>query len=140
MDSALEEMMLQNELRKLRGALPGIIGSLVASSDGLHLENDLPGRDPDSTAAMAAATLGLGQRISQVLGEGELEEALVRSSDGYVAVYSAGRHGVLIVLAPNGFNLGLLGHQSRAIARTIAVILNEAAAQHRSFERTRLRL
>ena len=117
--------MLGAELDGLRAAVPNLVGVLVASADGRPLAGDVPGRDAKATAAMSAALLGLGQRVGQELGSAPLEEATVRTGDGLVAVFSAGRAAAVVALAPTGVNLGLLNHFGRAAARVVSVVLAE---------------
>ena len=121
--------MLGTELAMLRASVPAAIGAIVASADGRPLAGDLSGRDTRSTAAMAAALLGLGQRVGEELGSAALEEVTVRTGDGVVAVYSASRQAALVILAPSGVNMGLLNHYGRVSARVISSVMSGLSAR-----------
>ncbi len=115
---------LQHSITSLRTAIPELRGVLVASVDGLSMAHSLSGsEDPNRIAAMAATALGLGKRISEMLGTGELAETSVTGSDGHVYVYAAGTKGVLIVVASAGANIGLIHLEAREAARNIAQML-----------------
>lgn len=104
-------------LRSLADALPGVRGALVASVDGRPVAAVLPEHDASSTAAIVAASLGLGTRLADLAGEGSLQEIVVRSGSGYVVIYAVGDRGVLTVLTTAAVNLALL-HLKARDART----------------------
>ena len=115
---------LQQSITTLRTAIPELRGVLVASVDGLSMAHSLSGsEDPNRIAAMAATALGLGKRISEMLGTGELHETSVTGSQGHVYVYAAGPKGVLIVVASAGANIGLIHLEARETASKIAQLL-----------------
>ena len=74
-------------------------------------------------AAMAATALGLGKRINDTLGAGDLSEMSVSGLNGQVFIYSVGAKGALAVVAPAGVNLGLLHMEARDTAKTLALVL-----------------
>ena len=115
---------LQGALRDLRSAIPDIRGAMVATTDGLPIAQTFTD-DTDSgrVAAMAATALGLGKRINDTLGTGDLSELSVSGSIGQVYIYATGRKGVLAVVAPGGMNLGLLHMEARDTAGRVAGIL-----------------
>ena len=51
-------------LRALRDRVVGITDTALASRDGLIITSDTADIDPDNLAALAAASLGLAQRMS----------------------------------------------------------------------------
>ena len=115
---------LQQSITTLRTAIPELRGVLVASVDGLSMAHSLSGsEDPNRIAAMAATALGLGKRISEMLGTGELSETSVTGSDGHVYVYATGPKGVLIVVASAGANIGLIHLEARDTANKISQLL-----------------
>lgn len=95
-------------------------GALVASPDGRALASILPDRDPGSTAAIVAASLGLGSRLADLTGEGRLQEIVVRSASGYVVVYAVEDRGVLTVLTAASANLALVHLRARQACRELA--------------------
>lgn len=100
-------------LRSLVDGLPGVRGALVASVDGRPAAAVLPEHDAGSTAAIVAASLGLGSRLADLAGDGSLQEIVVRSGSGYVVIYAVGERGVLTVLASASVNLALLHLRAR---------------------------
>ena len=79
------------------------------STDGLIIASDLPqGAEEDSVSAMSAAMLSLGNRISEELQRGELEQVFVRGKNGYVFLTAATDDTVLTVLAQKDAKLGLV--------------------------------
>lgn len=115
---------LTSTLTTLRGALPELRGALVATVDGLPIAQDMGGgADANRVAAMAATALGLGKRINDTLGSGQLTDMSVGGTDGQVYIYAAGNKGVLAVVAPAGVNLGLLHMEARDAAQSVSIIL-----------------
>ena len=115
---------LQNNIVKLRTAIPELRGVLVASTDGLPMAQSLSGsEDANRIAAMAAMALGLGKRIGDSLGTGEILETTVSGIEGHVFFYAAGPRAVLVVVARGSANVGLVHLEARESAKHIAEIL-----------------
>ena len=111
-------------LVNLRSSLPELRGAMVATSDGLPIAQSFSDNtDANRVAAMAATALGLGKRINDTLGTGNLSEMSVSGLQGQVFIYSVGAKGVLAVVTPAGMNLGLLHMEARDAAQSIASIL-----------------
>lgn len=119
-----KQEQLQNALRDLRSAIPDVRGAMIATVDGLPIAQTFTDNtDAGRVAAMAATALGLGKRINDTLGTGDLSEMSVSGSMGQVYIYATGRKGVLAVVAPSGMNLGLLHMEARDTAGRVASIL-----------------
>jgi predicted regulator of Ras-like GTPase activity (Roadblock/LC7/MglB family) len=87
----------------------GIEGASLVSADGLPISSVLkPGIEEDRLAAMSAAILSLGERVSEELGKGSLEQITIKGQDGYVIMTGVGTDEVMVVLADNNAKLGLL--------------------------------
>lgn len=115
---------LLTTLQTLRSSLPELRGALVATVDGLPIAQTFSDNtDANRVAAMAATALGLGKRINDTLGAGDLSEMSVTGLEGQVFVYATGKKGVLAVVTPPGMNLGLLHMEARDAARTVAIVL-----------------
>lgn len=115
-----DELAAYDSLARLRTTVPGVRGALVASVDGRPYAAYLPDHDEESTAAIVAASLGLGHRLADLTGEGDVSEIVVRSSSGYVVIYAVGERGVLTVLTTPAANLALLHLTARDVAASIA--------------------
>ena len=107
MASRTEKM--QDILRGLRGASPDIIGAAVVSIDGFIVASVLPSEvDEELVSGMAAAMLGVGERISTELMASVMEQVYVRSEKGYVVLNAVGADSVLVVLTTKDAKLGLV--------------------------------
>ena len=107
MASRTEKM--QDILRGLRGASPDIIGAAVVSIDGFIVASVLPAEvDEELVSGMAAALLGVGERISSELMASVMEQVYVRSEKGYVVLNAVGADSVLVVLTSKDAKLGLV--------------------------------
>ena len=119
-----KQEQLQSTLQTLRSSLPELRGALIATVDGLPIAQTFSdSTDANRVAAMAATALGLGKRINDTLGAGDLSEMSVSGDNGQVFVYATGPKGVLAVVAPPAMNLGLLHMEARDAARTVALVL-----------------
>lgn len=87
----------------------GLEGASLVSADGLPISSVLrPGMEEDRIAAMSAAILSLGERVSEELAKGTLEQITIKGRDGYVILTGVGTDAVMVVLADNNAKLGLL--------------------------------
>ena len=124
----MAEDELLNEMLELRDRVTGITGAAVASRDGLIIKADVDDVNPDNLAALAAAWLGVAQRMASEAGQGLLREAVTRSSGGYVAIYAVGRTAVLLLTGDEGLDIGRLHRESRASVENIEAVLANAPA------------
>jgi len=107
MPSRTEKM--QDVLRGLRSASPDIIGAAVVSIDGFVIASVLPSEiDEELVSGMAAAMLGVGERISSELMGSTMEQTYVRSEKGYVLLNAMGGDSVVVVLTSKDAKLGLV--------------------------------
>ncbi len=115
---------LNRVLRGLQSASPDVEASALISEDGLMIASALPQHiDETRVAGMSATLSSLGARAASELERGQVEEVLVRGSDGYAVMMSAG-HGVLLLcLACKGAKLGLIFLDMRRAAEEIRKIL-----------------
>ncbi|MBN2194406.1 MAG: roadblock/LC7 domain-containing protein [Polyangiaceae bacterium] len=100
---------IQDVLRGLRSASPDIIGASLVSIDGFVIASVLPAEiDEELVSGMAAAMLGVGERISTELMGSTVEQTYVRSEKGYVVLNAVGGDAVLVVLTTKDAKLGLV--------------------------------
>ncbi len=112
---------LVERLRDMRSSSPDVEASAVVSVDGLIVASDLPATtEEDRVSAMSAAMLSLGERISNELGRGLLDQVYIRGAQGYVFLMAAGEEAVLTVLARREAKLGLVLLDTRRAAADIA--------------------
>ena len=117
------EQMTQ-ALKTLVTNTPDLEGAATVSLDGLILASVLPtGTDEDRVSAMAAALLSLGERTSQELQRGTLEQVYVRGDAGYIILMAAGPEAVLEVIAGPGAKLGMVLLDMKRAAQEIVRLL-----------------
>ena len=101
--------MMVERLRDLQASSPDIEGSAIVSVDGLTIASALPqGVEEDRVSAMSAAILSLGDRISNELGRGTLDQVYIKGQKGYVMIMSVGEDAVLTTLTREQAKLGLI--------------------------------
>ena len=109
MASANRIEKIQEVLRSLRSVSPDIVGSAVVSQDGFIIASLLPSEvDEELVSGMAAALLGVGERIAGELMGGNMEQTYVRGKLGYVILNAVGQEALLIVLTTPEAKLGLV--------------------------------
>ncbi|MDX3072240.1 roadblock/LC7 domain-containing protein [Streptomyces sp. NPDC088354] len=112
------------EMRALRDQVVGITDTVVAAVDGLLIAADTEDAiDPNGLAALAAASLGLSQRIASAALRGSLRRTVTCSSGGYTAVYAVDDTALLIVVGDEGMNVPQLHVEARTAIERIASIL-----------------
>ncbi len=112
--------ILNSILSELNGTSAEIEASAILSTDGLMMASMLPaGMDEDRVGAMAAAMLSLGDRTSEELARGGLEQVLIKGEKGYVLMTHAGDESVLSVLAKPSARLGLIFLDVKRAAESI---------------------
>ena len=126
MASRTEKM--QDILRGLRGASPDIIGAAVVSIDGFIVASVLPSEvDEELVSGMAAAMLGVGERISTELMASTMEQVYVRSEKGYVVLNAVGADSVLVVLTSKDAKLGLVFIEVKRRCQELAKVVAASA-------------
>ncbi len=111
-------------LRDMRSSTPDIEASAIVSVDGLILASDLPANvEEDRVSAMSAAMLSLGERISNELGRGNLDQVYIRGDEGYVFLMAAGEEAVLTILARREAKLGLVLLDAKRAAADISAMV-----------------
>jgi predicted regulator of Ras-like GTPase activity (Roadblock/LC7/MglB family) len=111
---------IANELRLIRSNVPGVRGSVTATTDGLLLAHDVHGLEPTQIAALVAATHAVAVRASLSTECGQLKEVITRGSEGYLAVYAAGGTAIVAVLGTTDLNVAMLNFQARRMIERVA--------------------
>ncbi|SNT39518.1 hypothetical protein SAMN05421812_105273 [Asanoa hainanensis] len=114
-------------LRALR-EVPDVIGSVLAGPDGLLISSDVDRVEPDTIAAMAAATVGLSRRFAETVGLGHHRETVIQADGGCLVSYAAGTALLTVVAMPQA-NLALVHRTSRIVAQRLGVLVEALAAQ-----------
>ena len=111
---------ITDQLRLFRKNVPGIRGSITATSDGLLVAHDVHGLEPTQIAALVAATHAVAVRASLSTECGQLKEVITRGSEGYLAVYAAGGTAIVAVLGTTDLNVAMLNFQARRMIERVA--------------------
>jgi len=108
------------ELELIRLNVAGVIGSIIATSDGFLVAHDVPDLEPAQIAALVATMQAVALRTTLATGCGQFREVVTRGSDGYLAVYAAGRSAIVAVVGSGRLNVAMLNFQARRIIARIA--------------------
>ncbi len=96
-------------LRKMKQENPDLEALAVVSLDGLPISSLLPeGAEEDRIAALSATILSLGERASEELKKGRLEQAYVKGVDGYILVTGIKDLAALLVVTDKNAKLGMV--------------------------------
>lgn len=111
-------------LRSLRVSSPDVIGAAVVSIEGFIIASVAPTEvDEELVGGMAAALLGVGERISKELMRANLEQTFVRSEKGYVILNAVGTEAVLVLLVTREAKLGLIFLELRRVVPELTKVL-----------------
>ncbi|WP_328914462.1 MULTISPECIES: roadblock/LC7 domain-containing protein [unclassified Streptomyces] len=127
MTSSAPYEALVASLKSLRERVVGVNETVISTSDGLLVAADTVAVQPESVAALAAASLGLGRRTAAEVGLGGLRDVVTRCNGGYVVVLAVGDHALLVILADEGLDLPGLHRESRATVDRLLSLLGAAA-------------
>ena len=125
-DPALADQIGQ-ELTLIRERVPGVRGSVAATSDGILIAHDVHDLEPTQIAALAAAMHAVAVRAILSTESGQLKDVITRASDGYLAVYAAGSAAIVAVLGTTELNIAILNYQARTIIERVAEHLSNIA-------------
>ena len=115
---------IEQALQDMMDSVPELRGTIVADNEGLPLAQILPaGLDALRAAAISAIAQGLGRRTVEMLKSGALTEVAVAGTEGLTFLYTVGSRFVLVVLAPNDTNVGLIHLTARECAKKIAMMI-----------------
>ncbi len=97
---------LQEILEKALRSIPDIEALALVSVDGLPIKAILPdGINEDRVAAMGAALISLCERVAQDLKDGELNQVVIQTNNGYVVGIPVAETAILIALIKKGASL-----------------------------------
>ncbi|NJQ01042.1 roadblock/LC7 domain-containing protein [Streptomyces zingiberis] len=110
-------------LTSLRERVLGVTETVVSTADGLLVAADADTVQPESVAALSAATHSIGRRMAHEVGGGELGEVTARSAGRHVVVQAVGERALLTVLGDDGLDLAGLRREVPAVVEQLAEIL-----------------
>lgn len=118
---SVEEQVLQ-ELSTLSSAVSGVEGCMVATSDGLLVSHIMPGLEQTQVAALVSTMTALARQAVLITGRGDLLEAAIRGTEGYLAVYAVGDGAVLAILGRPTLNIALLQLRTRPVVTRLEAL------------------
>lgn len=114
------EPVLKHVLAKLDRTTPDIIASAIISTGGEIISSTLDkSTDVNIFASVAKAMFTQGNRLSQELGSGIIEQISISCHNGLIFARNAGQHALLFVLLNQNPQLGLVVHAARKAADEI---------------------
>ena len=115
---------LDNILNDLHNGCPDVELSMVATQDGLTMTSLGTVHNPDDVGAHCAELRSICYRAAKKLEQGVLEQMLLRCSDGYMLVTTAGDNAILAVMTKPDSNLGLIFIEAERAAASIKRVLS----------------
>jgi len=119
--------ILEEKLKQLATAVPGIQGTVIVSLEGFVVATYPPADGqgtgllhPTSTpqvAAMAATLIALGEQTLTRLAQGEMERLMIEGEQGAMIVYPVNQNAALAVMVSKEAKIGLT---LMAVARSAA--------------------
>lgn len=115
-------------LVSLRDKVMGVTESVLATADGLVVTSDVSKTHAESMAAVAAATLSLGNRLADQGATGTLREISAQCSTGHVIVTAVGERALLAVVADDGLDLTAFRREIPAVVTELRRHLDKDTA------------
>jgi predicted regulator of Ras-like GTPase activity (Roadblock/LC7/MglB family) len=117
-------------LASLRERVMGVSESVLSTGDGLLVAADADGVQPESVAALAAATLGVSRRMADQAGVGALREVVARCGSGHVIVMAVGERALLTVVGDDGLDMAAFQREAPATVEALSKVLAADVADH----------
>ena len=97
--------------------------SMISTSDGLTMGAEGTVLDPDRVGAMCSELITVCNKAARELEQGNLEQMILRCSQGCLFLMPAGEHAVLAIMSVPDVNLGLLVIEAERAALMIKKVL-----------------
>jgi len=93
--------------------------SMVSTADGLTMSAVGTVLDPDQVGAMCTELMTVCNKAAKELEQGDLQQMILRCSEGCMFLMPAGKHAVLALMSVPDVNLGLLMLEAQRAATLI---------------------
>jgi predicted regulator of Ras-like GTPase activity (Roadblock/LC7/MglB family) len=110
---------LDSILKELHSVCLEIQLSMIATQDGLTMASLGTVVEPDQVGAMCSELQTVCDKTAFQLEQGILDQMLLKCSDGYLLLTTAGEHAILAIMTKPHSNLGLLFLESQRAAKAI---------------------
>lgn len=105
----MNENTVVEVLTNLNNSSPEIRGALLCATDGTPLASAIEnGNTNEYTSSISASLLALAQESATLLDRGELEQVIVKGSEGYLMLMSATRRSILALVLDTKAKPGLV--------------------------------
>ena len=120
----INSVKLEGVLQSFVSGTNDVQGAALVTPDGLPLASNIPSSmDDERVAAMSAAMLSLGERISQELSRGIIERIFIEGDQGYGILTSCDEDAVLLVMASQDAKQGLLMLEIKRTVEELKLLL-----------------
>ena len=121
---AIDTAKIQAVLHSFVSGTNDIEGVALVTPDGLPLVSVLPSyMDEERVAAMSAALVSLGERISSELLRGPIGQIEIDGEEGYCIVRSCGEEAFFLVLASRVVKKGILSLEVKRAVDELQLLL-----------------
>ncbi len=121
----INSQKLNSILQNFVSGVSDIQGAAIVTPDGLSLAAVLAaGMDEERVAAMSAAMLSLGERISTELARGVIDRIMIEGDTGYGVLTSCGEDAVLLVLASKAAKQGIMQLEIKRLASEVKLVMS----------------
>lgn len=110
-----KDLETQQILAGLVENLSDVSGAVIATLDGIVIASAYTDGKSNQLAAMTAAALGLGRRMIEMIGAGNLAAISIAGDNGSVFVYAVGARAVLLVITKKMPNVAMVNWEARKI-------------------------
>ena len=115
---------VSDQLRVLRTSTPEIIGAVIVTMDGFVVSSVIPSDvEEELIGGMAAALLGVGERIAHDLMRANMEQVYVRSQKGFIVINAISDDAALVLLVTREAKLGLIFLELKRAIRELARLM-----------------
>jgi len=97
--------------------------SMISTTDGLTMSAVGTVLDPDQVGAMCTELIAVCHKAAKELEQGDLQQMILRCSEGCMFLMPAGDHAVLAIMSVPDVNLGLLVLEAKRAATLIQHLL-----------------
>lgn len=112
---------LKAVLADLRERSDDVLSSALLTEDGIMLAADIANKNAeDRLAAMSAAVLSIGGRMSSDILNDATERVMIKSKAGYLVVTQVAQEMLLAVIAKSDAKLGMVFHDIEKVAKQLA--------------------
>ncbi len=121
----INSQKLNSVLQNFVSGVSDIQGAAIVTPDGLSLAAVLAaGMDEERVAAMSAAMLSLGERISSELARGVVDRIMIEGDTGYGVLTNCGADAMLLVLASKAAKQGIMQIEIKRLASEVTLLMS----------------